>query len=162
MSNVFLDSDGWPLTDKLLADLYRNNVAVLDGSPVYSGTRFQPEPSETQPPAIRTSRLPGGGINSRHEDVARLEVLCLGRSRAESDSMLAQVRSLNRTYRDEGWAGVELDAIREESGPGRIPDPNPSVVAVPITLDVVTRQQGPGLGWAGMDEDATTGAPITP
>ncbi|NYD36821.1 hypothetical protein [Actinomycetospora corticicola] len=157
-ANVFLDADGWPLVDRLLADLYRHHVTVADTATVYSGTRFL---ADTAAPAIRCSRLPGGG-REQHQDRHRIEVLTWGRTRAESDAILAQVRGLNAEYSDEGWADVELDRIREDTGPGRVPDPNPSVVPVPLTLVVTVRQQGPGIGWAGMDEDPTTGAPITP
>lgn len=156
-SNPFLDNDGWPLCDRLMADAYRARVTVADGVGVYSGTRFA---ADTAAPAIRTSRLPGGG-REQHQDRHRLEVLVLGRTRAESDAMLAQVRASNTELANEEWAGVELDAVREETGPGRIPDPNPSVVAVPLTIVVVVRQQGPGAGVPGQDEDPATGV-VTP
>ena len=155
----FVDERGWPIVDRLLADAFRQLVH-LDGVELWCGTdlradtgpaddglveqaeRWGDEPLEEELPAIRVQRLPGGGINADgYEDLNRIEVISYGRTRSESDSLTAQIRGVMADLSDEEWAGVELDRIREDTGPGRIQDINRDVRAVPTVWRVTVRQQ---------------------
>lgn len=162
----FIDDRGWPIIDKLIANLLWANV-VLAGVPVYADTdlrsRLAPHPDDVgeppplfadvpdtapaavevvQWPAIAVERLTGGGINvDGYEDTARIQVTAFGLTRADSDAMSAQIRGLMLDVSDEGWAGVELDRIREDTGPGRIQDPVEDLRAVPTRWVVKARNQ---------------------
>lgn len=160
--NEFVDERGWPIVDRLLADAFRELVH-LDGVELWCGTdlradsdtgpdderldaesaeRWGDEPLEQELPAIRVQRLPGGGINvDGYEDLNRIEVVSYGRTRSESDSLTAQIRGVMDDLSDEEWSGVELDRIREDTGPGRIQDINRDVRAVPTVWIVIVRQQ---------------------
>ncbi|GAA1402009.1 hypothetical protein GCM10009613_61220 [Pseudonocardia kongjuensis] len=163
---AFLDEDGWPIIDKLIANALWATVKI-GGVPVYADTdlrggRMAPHPDDPEPlfhdvddehvplpreervewPAIAVERLPGGGINTDgYEDTARIQVTAFGLTRSDSDAMTAQIRGLMRELSDEGWAGVELDRIREDSGPGRIPDPVEDLRTVPTRWVVKARNQ---------------------
>ena len=142
-ASTFLDSDGWPVVDRLLADAFRQLIAI-PGAEVYAGTRLNAETDIDQSlwPAIRLQRLPGGGRGrDNYQDVCRIEVVTFGRTRPESDDLTAQVRRVMADLSDEEWAGVGLDRIGEDSGPGPIPDPNQDIRAVPTTWTVIVRQQ---------------------
>lgn len=149
MSNLFVDPQGWPVVDRLLVDAFRQQV-LLDGVTVWWGTSFPPiddipdpdDPDPFRPPAGRVMRLPGGGINPEgYEDLHRIEVLTLGRTRPESDALTAGVRQLLAELDGEDWAGVGIDRVREQEGPGRIPDVDQDVRAVPTTWGVLVRRQ---------------------
>lgn len=138
MSNPFVDARGWPVIDRLLADLFAEQV-LLDGQPVWAGTALSDGQSF---PAIRVQRLPGGGINAdAYQDVSRIEVATFGRTRPESDALTAQVRQLMADLSDDEYADVSVDSVVEESGPGRLPDPNEDLRAVPTTWSVTARRQ---------------------
>lgn len=133
----YLDARGWPIIDRLLAAMFRDLVHV-EGKTVQVGTVITVE----QWPAIRVQRLPGGGINADgFQDLSRIEVVTYAETRPESDLLTAQVRQLMADLSDDEYAGVGVDRIREETGPGRIPDPNEDLRAVPTTWVVVARQQ---------------------
>lgn len=134
----FLDARGWPIVDRLLAAACREHV-TLPGATVAWGTVLTKDQAF---PAARVQRLPGGGINSDgYQDVARIEITTYGTTREESDALTARVRQLMADLSDDEYAGVGLDRISEDSGPGRIPDPNEDVRAVPTNWSVVVRQQ---------------------
>lgn len=138
LPNPFLDARGWPVMDRLLAAACREHV-TLPGKSVAWGTVLTDDQAF---PAGRVQRLPGGGINADgYEDVSRIEITTYGTSRAESDQLTAQVRQLMAELSDDEYAGVGFDRIREETGPGRIPDPNEDLRAVPTVYSVTARQQ---------------------
>jgi hypothetical protein len=138
VSNPFVDPRGWPVVDRLLVAAFRELVTLPDAD-VWWGTAF---PDEVPYPAGRVIRLPGGGINPEgYEDLHRIEVLTLGRTRPESDALTAGVRQTLADLDGEDWSGVGIDRIREESGPGRVPDPNEDLRAVPTTWGVLVRRQ---------------------
>ena len=141
---TFLDPQGWPLVDRLLVNRFKATVTI-PGKQVQIGTALVDdgtEPPERMFPAIRVQRLPGGGINTDgYEDVNRIEITTWGTTRPESDALTAQVRAAMYELDNDEWAGVGLDRIREETGPGRIPDPNQDLRAVPTVWIVVARQQ---------------------
>lgn len=132
----YLDDRGWPLIDRLLVGLFTEHIVTPElaecGTVLHTGTY----------PAIKVVRLPGGGINADgYEDVSRIEITTYGRTRPESDTLTAQVRQLMADLSDDEYAGVGVDRIREETGPGRIPDPDEDINAVPTTWSVTARQQ---------------------
>lgn len=145
--NPFLSPRGWPQVDKLLVDAFRQLVTLPDAT-VWWGTAFPapdaPAPAGEppyQPPAGRVIRLPGGGKNPEaYEDLHRIEVLTLGRTKRESDDLTDAVRQVMSDLDAEEWAAVGIDRIREETGPGRIPDPDEDVRAVPTTWGVLVRR----------------------
>ncbi len=143
-AETFLDARGWPVIDRLLADRFQAAVTI-PGKTVRVGTVLVDdgtEPPDSLFPAIRVQRLPGGGINADgYEDVSRIEITTWGTTRPESDALTAQVRAAMHDLSNDEWAGVGLDRIREETGPGRIPDPNQDLRAVPTVWVVVARQQ---------------------
>lgn len=148
MSSPYVNARGWPVVDRLLVDAFRQLVTV-PGQTVWWGTAF-PSPDDPPPagqdpfgpPAGRVLRLPGGGINAEgYEDLHRIEVLTLGRTRPESDTLTAGVRQTLAELDGEDWAGVGIDRIREENGPGPIPDVDQDVRAVPTTWGVLVRRQ---------------------
>lgn len=150
MSNPFVDSRGWPVVDRLLVDAFRHQVALAGDVPVWWGTAFPPadevpdplDPDPFRPPAGRVMRLPGGGINAEgYQDLWRIEVLTLGRTKPESDELTTGVRQFLADLDGEDWAGVGIDRVRENEGPGRIPDVDQDVRAVPTTWGVIVRRQ---------------------
>lgn len=137
-AETYLDPRGWVLVDRLLVAAFRELIA-LPGKTIYWGTVLD---DEVDFPAGRVQRLPGGGINADgYEDVSRIEVVTWGTDRPESDAMTAQVRTVLADLSDDEYGGVELDRIREDSGPGRIPDPNQDLRAIPTSWTVITRRQ---------------------
>lgn len=138
MSNPYLDVRGWPVIDRLLARMFLDLVQV-DGQPVWAGTALT---AGQVFPAIRVQRLPGGGINSDgYQDVSRVEIVSWGVTRPQSDAMTAQVRQLMFDLSDDEYAGVGIDRVFEENGPGRVPDPDETLRAVPTIWSVTARQQ---------------------
>lgn len=166
----FIDARGWVIVDKAIAHYLWTHV-VVDGQPVYADTdlrsRMAMHPDDAaelaaqapddgyddQPldddaddlvqwPAIVVERLPGGGINSDgYEDLARIQVTAFGLTRSQSDDMTAQIRGLMHDLSDDEYRDLEFDRIREDSGPGRIPDPNEDLRTVPTRWTVKTRIQ---------------------
>lgn len=138
MGNRFVDSQGWVVVDRLLADMFMTHVSVA-GSQVYSGTTLNEDQTF---PAIRVQRLPGGGINAdRYQDESRIEVVSWGLTRPQSDDLTAQVRQLMSDLDDGDYDNVSIDRVYETSGPGVIPDPNEELRAVPTTWSVTARRQ---------------------
>lgn len=135
--NEFIDEQGWAVVDRLLAACFQEQV-LIDGSPVEAGTSLRDRPY----PAILVERLPGGGINvESYEDVSRIAITSYGRTKPESIALTAQIRTLMAGLSNDEYAGVGLDRIFEETGPGRIPDPNEDLHAVPTTWSVTARRQ---------------------
>jgi hypothetical protein len=138
MANAYVDPRGWPIIDRLLAKMF-SDLVTIGGQAVYAGTVLRD--GQTWP-AIRVQRLPGGGINDDgYQDVSRVEVTTWGRTRPESDDLTAQVRYLMHDLSCDEYAGVSVDIIREESGPGRVPDPDEDLRAVPTSWTVTARYQ---------------------
>lgn len=140
----FVDERGWPVIDRLLVAAF-TELVVVAGKTVRWGTTLTDDgtqPPEELFPAGRVMRLPGGGFDSnRIFDRSRIEVMTWGTTRPESDSMTAQVRQVMADLANGEYAGVGLDRITEDQGPGRIPDPREDLRAVPTTWVVVARQQ---------------------
>lgn len=135
----YLDDRGWPVIDRLLVAYFTATVALDDDVPVHWATALG---TDVEFPACRVMRLPGGGINrDQYEDVSRIEVTTFGRTRQESDALTAQVRQGLADLDNDEFAGVGIDAIREENGPGRIPDPDEDLRAVPTVWSITARQQ---------------------
>lgn len=136
MSNLYLDSRGWPIVDRLLVAYLAERV-TLPGVSVAWGTVFGEDR-----PAGRVQRLPGGGVNvDGYQDLSLIEIVTLGLDRPQSDDMTAQVRQAMADLSDDEYADVGIDTIRETAGPGRVPDPDPDVRAVPTTWAVPARRQ---------------------
>lgn len=134
---ALVDGRGWPIVEQILVEAFTELVDV--GVPVYVGTVTQPE---QQWPAIRVQRLPGGGKDAnRVNDRSRIEVVTFGTSYPQSAALTEQVRTIMGDLDNGEFRDVGLDRITEEAGPGRIPDPNQDLRAVPTTWTVVTRQQ---------------------
>ena len=162
----FIDSRGWVIADKVVAHYLWRNV-VVEGKPVYADTdlrtRLAPHPDDVglppyndvatpamppareepvQWPAILVERTPGGGINADgYEDLARLQITAFGLTRNQSDAMTAEIRGLMHDLSDGEYLELEFDRIREDTGPGRVPDPNEDLRAVPTRWTVRTRNQ---------------------
>lgn len=136
----YVDARGWVLVDRLLVAYFTERVALDAGNPIRWATALV---AADQPPMGRVMRLPGGGINrDGYQDLSRIEVTTWGRTRPESDQMTAQVRQLMADLDDEGeYADLSIDRCQEDLGPGRIPDVNEDVRAVPTVWSVVARKQ---------------------
>lgn len=135
----FIDARGWVLVDRLMVHLFAARVALADQAPVHCATVLT---DQHHWPAIRVERLPGGGINADgYQDVSRIQITTYGRTRPESDDLTAQVRQLMSDLSDDEYADVGIDRISEETGPGRIPDPDQDLRVVPTTWSVTARQQ---------------------
>lgn len=134
----FLDQHGWPVIDRLLAELFRQRLVVPDKS-ITVGTVLN---DDVAYPAVLVERIPGGGRNADdYEDVNRIQVTTFGTTRPESDSLTAQVRHELANLSDDEFDDVGVDRITEETGPGRVPDPDQDLRAVPTTWSVIARQQ---------------------
>lgn len=138
-SHPYVDARGWVLVDRLLVALFTEQVALGDGATVTWATALT---AATQPPMGRVMRLPGGGINrDGYQDLSRIEVTTWGRTRPESDTMTAQVRQLMADLDCGDYLDVSIDRIVEDLGPGRVPDVNEDLRAVPTVWSVTARQQ---------------------
>lgn len=136
--NPFIDSRGWPVVDRLLAAAF-TELVTIPGRTVVWGTVLG---ADVVYPAGRVQRLPGGGINAEgYQDLVRVEVVSYGTDRPESDELTAGVRAVMAELNCGEYGGVGLDRVREDSGPGRIPDPNADLRAVPTVWSVTVRQQ---------------------
>ncbi|ALE77675.1 hypothetical protein WY02_03540 [Pseudonocardia sp. AL041005-10] len=156
----FIDERGWMIVDKAIAHYLWTHVQIggqqvyfdtdlrtrlaphPDDLSLYADVQDDPAPDAVQWPAGAVERLPGGGINvDGYEDLARIQVTAFGLTRDQSDAMTAQIRGLMHDLSDGEYLDLEFDRIREDTGPGRVPDPVEDLRTVPSRWTVRTRQQ---------------------
>lgn len=137
-ASPYVDPRGWVLVDRLLVAYFTARVALGDAAFVTWRTALV---AEDQAPMGRVMRLPGGGINrDGFQDLSRIEITTFGRTRPESDDMTAQVRQLMADLDCDEYADIGIDTVREDLGPGRVPDVNEDVRAVPTVWSVTARK----------------------
>lgn len=140
----YVDARRYPVVDRLLVAYFAANVGLADDTPVHWATALA---ADVEYPAGRVMRLPGGGINSDHyQDTSRIEVTTWGRDRVESDALTAQVRQLMADLDCGDYLDISIDRVQEDLGPGRVPDPNEDLRAVPTVWSVVARQHYAAVG----------------